>query len=164
MAQTMACDVHDIQTVTGLQPCDSGAVRIDFRGGLSATLSPEHPDRDVILLQIDRSFRQGDLVGVMVDAAGRLVDLRYANRVTVRYVKDDEEDENRVMVAFWGFSSIGYLTRDHPDFERVRTTLAEAAANGSPVWFANRTWPVEGENEIWNRIMDARPAAEREKA
>ncbi len=97
---------------------------------------------------------------MVVDPTGNLVDLRYANRVTVRYVRDDEEDSNRVMVAFWGFSSICYLTRDHPEFERIRTTLAAAAARGEPVWFANRTWPVMGETEIWNRILDARPGSE----
>jgi hypothetical protein len=72
-------------------------------------------------------------------------------------VKDDSEDPHRLMVAFWGFSAICYLTRDHPEFERIRTTLEEAAASGSMVCFAKYTWPEESETEIWNKIMDVRP-------
>jgi hypothetical protein len=36
----------------------------------------------------------------------------------------------------------------HPEFDRIRATLAEAAASGSRIWLANRMHLVEGVSEI----------------
>jgi hypothetical protein len=148
--------IYDIQTVTEIQSGTSD-VKLTFQSGLTANLSVNHPDRDLILREAERSLCHRDPVGVMVDAAGTLVDLEHAQQVAVRYVEDDAEDSNRLQVAFWGYCAICYLTRDHPEFERMRATLVEAAVRGEEVWFANRTWPVEGEAESWNKIMVIRP-------
>jgi hypothetical protein len=72
--------------------------------------------------------------------------------------RDDEDDPSRVKVAFWGFSAVCYLQRDHPEFGRILGTLAAAVGSPAQVWFANRSWPLEGETEVWNAILDVRTA------
>jgi hypothetical protein len=49
------------------------------------------------------------------------------------------------------------LTFDHPQFDRIRTTLEQAIANGARVWLANRMHRVKSETEIWWKLMDVRP-------
>ncbi|HXG11892.1 MAG TPA: hypothetical protein VNK04_19200 [Gemmataceae bacterium] len=85
------------------------------------------------------------------------MELQCAIDTHVHEVKDCDEDPSRLEVWFWGYSPVCYLTRDHPDFERIRATLREALASQSMVWLAPHTWPVEGETEIWTKIMDVRP-------
>jgi hypothetical protein len=148
--------IFDIQVVADIQRVDKGA-KLLFHNGLAATLPAQQPDYDLILPRVESSRRERQPVGIVYDADGRLVTLNHAYPSTVRCARDDDEDSNRVMVEFWGFSAICYLTRDHPEFERIRTTLAEAAATGATVWLANWPWPVEGETEIWNKLMDVRP-------
>jgi hypothetical protein len=41
--------------------------------------------------------------------------------------------------------------------ERPRRNAA--AVDGEPLWLANRSWPVEGETEVWNSILDVRAAS-----
>jgi hypothetical protein len=134
-----------------------GSVQFSFQGGLTATLPTTHPDKELFLLEADLCRRYQRPVGVVVDEVGHLVDLNHTADVSVRRLGEDEDDPNRLVVGFWGFSAVCYLVRDHPNFERIRTTLEEAAATGSRVWFANYTWPEKSETEIWNRIMDVRP-------
>src|SRR5262249_46089424 len=96
---------------------------LTFRNGVTADLAADHPDRDLILREAQRSLQRQQPVGVVVSAAGRIVDLEHANQVLVNYVKEDDEDSSRLKVGFWGYCAICYLTRDHPEFERVRTAL-----------------------------------------
>jgi hypothetical protein len=150
------CQVYDIQRVTEVVPCDEGH-RVTFQGGLTATLSADHPDRDLLLAKAERHIHWPEPVGMLIDANGRIIDLNHTYQVSVCYVRDDKEDPNRLMVAFWGYCAICYLTRDHPEFERIRTTLMEALASATEVVFANHCWPIEGETEIWNKLLDVRP-------
>jgi hypothetical protein len=145
-----------IEVVTDLQAEDTGT-RLLLRNGLRVYLPAEHPDRELILREARRSLQRQEPVGVLVDAAGRVVDLNYTYPVTVHAVQEDDEDPTRWMVLFWGFSPVCYLTKDHPDRERIRATLEEAARLGQPVWLANRLWPAQGETEIWQQILDVRP-------
>jgi hypothetical protein len=151
------CQTHDIQTLAEIVPCNGGH-KFVFQNGLAATLPADHPDHDIILRNAQWGLEQRKPVGLVVDGDGRISNLNYTYQASVSYVKDDADDPNRLMVAFWGFSAVCYLTRDHPEFERIRLTLAEAIASGNPVCFATHSWPVEGETEIWNKILDARPS------
>jgi hypothetical protein len=153
-----ACQVHDIQPVVNMLPCD-GAWKLTFPNGWEVTLSADHPDYELLVGKAQRSMHRRKPVGVAVDANGRLIDLNHTYQVSVSWVRDDAEDSNRVMVAFWGFSAICYLTRDHPEFERIRATLTDALASGGQVVFANYSWPIEGETEIWNKLLDVRPVS-----
>jgi hypothetical protein len=145
---------YGIQIVADMQPCD-GAVAIAFQNGTAATLPADHPDREAILREAERSRSGGRPVGVIVDEAARLVELSPTHQTAVRSVRD--EDSSRVMVAFWGYSPICYLTHDHPEFGRIRTTLVEATASGSQVLLANHRHMIQGETEIWWKILDVRP-------
>ena len=49
------------------------------------------------------------------------------------------------------------LTREAPEFDRIRATLGQAAASGGRVWLANRMHLVAGEPEVWWQILDVRP-------
>jgi hypothetical protein len=148
--------VFDIQTVRTLRPAN-GALALTFQSGLVAWLRPDHPDRDALLRDGEDSIRQGLPVGVMVDGEGRLLELSPTFATGVRSVREDEEDPSRLAVWCWEFSPVCYLTRNHPEFERIRATLAEAAGSGRQVWLANRMHLVEGETEIWWKILDVRP-------
>jgi hypothetical protein len=132
-------------------------VRLVFQGGRTAEFPAAHPDRAHFVRVAEYSIRYQQPVGVVLDGAGGLLDLHHTDEVTVHRVRQDERDPNRLVVEFWGFCAICYLVRDHPDFERIRTTLEEAAASGRRVWFANYSWPDQSDDEVWNRIMDVRP-------
>src|SRR6266496_822503 len=99
-----ACKVYDIQVVTAVEPCQDG-VQVTFQSGLSATLPACHPDHEILLREVEESLHSNLRLGILVDAAGCLVDLKYADQVSVRYAKDDE-DSNRLQIAFWGFGAI----------------------------------------------------------
>jgi hypothetical protein len=148
--------VFDIQMVRTIQP-SNGAVVIAFGSGLVARFPPDHPDRDRMLREAQSSLAEGRPVGVMVNGDGRLLELSHAHETGVDCVREDEDDENRLAIWFWGYSPVCYLTRDHPEFDRIRATLEQAAASGSRVWLANRMHLVEGETEIWWQILDVRP-------
>jgi hypothetical protein len=148
--------VFDIQIVTGIQP-SNGALVVSFGSGLIARLPPDHPDRDGMLYEAEFSLKERTPVGMMMDADGRLLELSHAHDTGVHSVREDEEDNTRLAVWFWGYSPVCYLTRDHPEFERIRATLEQAAASGGRVWLANRMRMVEGETEIWWKILDVRP-------
>lgn len=149
--------VYATAVVRDVQACN-GALNILLEGDLSATLAADHPDFDLLLRQAEASLRDRRPVAVALDAAGCLADLSPAHAVTIRWVKEDEEDRNRLAITVWEVGSLCYLMRDHPEFERLRGELAAAAASGARVLLATRTWPVEGEAEVWNVVLDARPA------
>jgi hypothetical protein len=147
--------MYDKQSVTAVQPCN-GSTAIHFRNGSTTSLPGTHPDRDVILLEARQSLSSGRPVGYVVDAAGSLLDLHHAHDTGIDSVKE-EDDSTRLEVWCWGFSPVCYLTRDHPEFERIRATLAAAAAGGGRVWLTTHLRTVEGETEIWHKILDVRP-------
>jgi hypothetical protein len=142
-----------------------GGLRILFRDGSSGLLEASHPQFAVC--RINAEARQGRPlpVGVVLDAEGRVVDLNAAHDTPVRHVREFTRERNRLEVAFWAYNPICALTRDHPDFERIHTTLAEAAGKPQILWVATHSEEtVEGEpNEdgllpAYPKIMDARPA------
>ena len=98
--------------------------------------------------------------GLILDEHGTVVDLSWACDSSVNQIRDDPEDNSRLEVWFWAFSPVCYLTRDHPEFERIRSTLTEAATAGSRVWLANRFHMIEGTTETWHKLMDVRPSSE----
>src|SRR5262245_3663752 len=149
--------VFDIQTVRAIQPVN-GALVVTFGSGLVARLPPDHPDRDRMLREAEYSLQQRSPVGVVVNGDEHLLELSHAHETGVRSVREDEEDRSRLAVWLWDYSPICYLTRDHPEFDRIRTTLAQAAASGGRVWLANRMHLVEGQTEIWWQILDVRPS------
>jgi hypothetical protein len=147
--------LYDIQRVHAIQP-SNGALAIVLASGLLARLTPDHPDRDRMLREAEDSLRQHRPVGVLVNGEGRLVELSHTHETSVASLREDEEDKSRLAVWFWEYSPICYLTREHPEFDRIRATLEQAAASGSRVWLANSMHPVEGETEIWWKILDVR--------
>jgi hypothetical protein len=103
-------------------------------------------------------------IGVVVDAEGRVVDLNAAHDTPVRHLREFTEDSNVLEVAFWAYSPICALTRDHSEFERIYTTLTEAAGTAKLLWVATHsTEVVEGEADedgcipAYPKIMDVRP-------
>jgi hypothetical protein len=143
-----------ISRVSALQPCPDG-VRVVLDNHLSATLTAGHADYELLLQQVEGSLRLRYPVGVMIDPAGRLVDLSPAHPVTVRSVQEDDAGGKRLAVAVWELGALSYLACDHPDFEHVRSLLVAAASSGERVLLANRTWPRETEGEVWNAILYA---------
>lgn len=151
-----ATPAAELKTVASIE-MQNGAVELVFAHGPKVNLAADHPDREAILNDANRSLRYRQPVGLQLDSAGRLLDLRYAIQTSVHRVLDCEEDPNRLEVWFWGYSPVCYVRRDHPDFERIRTTLEHAVASGNRVWLATHTWPETSETEIWMKIMDVRP-------
>jgi len=146
----------DIQTVAAIEP-SNGAVVVAFRSGLVAQLPEDHPDQAPMLCEAHDSCQQRRPFGVVVDGEGGLVELSHAHKMRVRSVREDVEDNSRLEIWFWAYSPVCYLTRDHPEFDRIRRTLEPAAASGGRVWLANRMHPVEGETEVWWKILDVHP-------
>jgi hypothetical protein len=154
MAKTTAV-LHDIRLLTAIQP-GGGSVNLTLQGGLTAVLAGDHPDYDLIIQEAERSLEWQQPVGIILDAEGRILDLSHTHESLVRRFEEDE-DGKRLAIGFWAFCAVCYLVHDHPDFERIVRTLTEAVATGQPVVFANETWPIEGETEIWQKILDVRP-------
>jgi hypothetical protein len=147
---------YDIQRVREVRPCDGGT-QLVFLTGLSVCLWKEHPEYERILHQARSSLQYGAPVGLMTGETGELVELNYTHQSAVRHVRPDEDDPSRLMVEFWAYSPICYLTKDHPEFERIKHTLERAATMDEQVLVANHMRMVEGETETWWKIMDVRP-------
>jgi hypothetical protein len=114
--------VFDIQTVRTIEP-SNGAVVVAFGSNLVAHLPPDHPDRARILREAADSLQQRRPVGVLVNGDGHLLELSHVHETSVRSLRPDEEDNNRLAIWFWEYSPVCYLTRDHPEFDRIRATL-----------------------------------------
>jgi hypothetical protein len=148
---------YDIQRVREVLPC-AGGMQVVFPTGLSACFRKEHPDYERLLHHARSSLQDGGAVAFLVNEGGDLVELNYTHQSAVRRVRTDEEDRNRLMIEFWAYSPICYLTRDHPEYDRIKDTLERAAATETPVIFANNMHMVVGETETWWKLMDVRPA------
>jgi hypothetical protein len=134
-------------------------MQIVFVTGLSTCLRKGHPDYEQALHQARSSLQHGHPVGLLVNETGELVELNDTHQSTMRHVRADEDDPGRLMVEFWAYSPICYLTRDHPEFERIKHILERAAEKDEPVLFANYRHMVEGETETWWKILDVRSAS-----
>jgi hypothetical protein len=147
----------DIQTVQAIQPT-KGALGVVFANGLAATIVGDDPQRDRLLREAERSKQQQRPVGVLVDADGRLRELSPTHEVSVRSIREEPDEPTRLAIWFWSYSPVCYLTRDHPEFDRIRAILEHAAATGGRVWLANRLDLVDSATERWWQILDVRPA------
>src|SRR5579862_9324834 len=151
--------VYDIRHVAGVHPVDGG-LRIEFADGAGAFLDAAHPNFEVLRLHAESNQGRPVPVGVVLDAGGRIVDLNTAHDTAVQSVQECPGDYDRLKVAFWAYSPVCYLTRDHPEFERIRSMLSEAAGTPAMVWIANHSEMIEeeptngGESEIWWKILD----------
>jgi hypothetical protein len=156
--------VFAIRPLASVQRCD-GQVQLTFRDGSVARLDVSHPQFDTLMVFADSELHRHRPLGVVLDASGQVVDLNEAHDVTVRYIRDNEGTPERLKVALWGFAPMCYLARDHPEFERIRSTLAAAAGTPARLWVANYSQMVSdepttegGEFETWWKIMDVRAA------
>jgi hypothetical protein len=139
-------------------------VQLTFGDGSVAHLEDTHPCFDTLMAVMSRESGQCRPVGVMLEASGRVLDVSEAHDVTVRYLRAAEDHPDRLQVALWGFSPLSYLSRDHPEFERIRSTLTAAAGTATRLWVANYSQMVQdepatedGEFEVWWKVMDVRP-------
>jgi hypothetical protein len=152
--------VFDIRPLADVQHCD-GAVKLTFGDGSVAYLEETNPTFDTLVVLLECGS-PSQPVGVVLDAADRVVDLNEAYEVTVRSICVSPDSLDRLKVSFWGFSSVCYLAKDHPEFERLRATLTGAATTSARLWVANHSQMVKervtngAESEIWWKIMDAR--------
>jgi hypothetical protein len=155
--------IFDIRQIAGLATVEEG-VEIKFEDGTLAFLDAAHPNFAVCRITAESHAGRARPVGLVLDAERRVIDLNAAHDTTVRFVREDTEDRNRLMVGFWGYSPICYLTRDHPEFERIHSQLAAAVDTDRRVWVANHSEMVvtepqgDVEGETWWKILDVRPA------
>jgi hypothetical protein len=153
MPQTLT-RTHEIVRIAQVEQADVGVI-LAVSGGRRVVLPVDHPDREVLSQAAHDCGRSSVPVGLVVGGNGHVVDLSPAQQVRVRSVRPEDSGE-RLEVAFWGAGALSYLPRDHPEFDRIVEALRRAAGSGEPVWFANRTWPVSDETEVWNAILDVR--------
>jgi hypothetical protein len=162
LVSTTATLVYDIRLVAGVSQVEGG-LQIAFGDGTVALLDACHPNFDVLRIHAQANQGRPVPVGVVLDGAGQIVDLNTAHDTAVQSVQDCLDDHHRVKVAFWGYSPVCYLTRDHPEFERIQATLTKAVGTQAAVWVANHSTMIEdapaaddSEVEIWWKIMDVR--------
>jgi hypothetical protein len=151
--------MHHITEVTPV----SGGTRIAFGNGTTAFLAASHPSFEILRIHAESSRGRPVPVGVVLDAGGGVVDLNTAHDTSVQSVQELPEDPGRLKVAFWGYSPICYVCRDHPEFDRIHSTLVNAADTRALVWVAHYSGMVEdqpktdeSEYEVWWKIMDVR--------
>lgn len=150
-----ATRLFDIRVVTAIQQT-ADSTRLVFQGGLTATLTKDHPDYSLFLDAAKRSLEWQEPVGLILSADHQLLDLVHSHQSNIHILQEDEDGKG-LAIGFWSVSPICYLAWDHPEFDRIRTTLVEALTANSHVLIAYETWPVVGETEIWTRILDVRP-------
>src|SRR5262245_40618309 len=114
---------YSISLVADVIPA-SGGLQIRFRDGSSAFLDAAHPHFAVCRINAESRRGTSMPVGVVLDVDGRVVDLNAAHDTPVRYLREFERDSNHLEVAFWAYSPICGLSRDHPEFERICATLS----------------------------------------
>lgn len=148
--------ICNIQIVQAIQPCDSGVCLV-FQDGLSACVPKGHPEYERIVRFAEGSVQHRTPIGFLLDNAGEVAELNHTYQSTVRFVNQDEEDPTRLTVGFWAYSPICYLTKDHPELERIHDTLLNAFRTGNQVLLVNHMKMVEGETETWWKLLDVRP-------
>jgi hypothetical protein len=155
--------IYDIRSVAEVKPNDHG-VGITFRDGSAAYLESSHPNFHHLLWIVQWS-RSGRALGLVVDGSGQILDLNSVHDTSVHWVREFPTDRTRIAVAFWAYSPVCGLTRDHPDFERIHTTLTEAVGTSQLVWVATHSEEVvddepdkDGLQAALPKILDVRLA------
>jgi hypothetical protein len=157
--------VYDLQPIRSASR-QAGDVVITFHSGSVACLSSGQPNFGTLLSNVEAGLRrQHAPVGFLVTTGNRLVDLNVAHDTTVRDLCEGAPGLNGVLVGLWAHSPVCFLSRDHPEFERLQATLADAVGTEKMVWVATHTEEVEegepdaeGDVPAWPKIMDVRPA------
>jgi hypothetical protein len=154
---------YAIRWVSEVRPTEGG-LRLTFRDGSGAILEPTHPRFAVCRINAESRCGRVMPVGVVLDVQGRVVDLSAAHDTPVRHVREPAPASDYLEVAFWAYSPICALARDHPEFERLEATLVEAAGTPKLLWVATHSAEiVEGEPDedglipVYPAILDVRP-------
>jgi hypothetical protein len=140
------------------------AAYITLLDGSLARLECHHPNFDILRIYVESDLRRQRPVGVVLDPSGKVIDLGAAHDTTVHWLRAIATDPTRFAVAFWAYSPICCLTRDHPDFERIHATVTEAAGTSQLVWVATHSKEVvedepdkDGLRAALPKILDVRP-------
>jgi len=156
--------VYDIRFITDVKRNEHGA-EITFRDGSAAYLESSGANGQHLLWLAEWS-QSRRAVGVVLDSSGQIIDLNPIQDTSVHWIREFPTDRNRFAVAFWAYSPICGLTRDHPDFERIHATLTEAVKTSQSVWVATHSEEVvedepdmDGSIAVLPKILDVRPAS-----
>jgi hypothetical protein len=140
----------------------AGGACLTFRDGSRACLESSHPHFEHLLWLADWSGPSRPL-GVVTDAAGRILDLNSTHDTGVAWVRAFATDPNRLRVAFWAYSPICAPTREHPEFDRIHALLT-AAVGTQQLWVATHSEETvadepdeEGMTAALPKILDVRP-------
>jgi hypothetical protein len=139
-----------------------GGARLAFRDGSRARLESGHPSFEHLLWLAEWS-RPDRPVGVVMDADGRVLDLNSTHETGAAWVRALPTALGRFRVAFWAYSPVCGLTREHPEFDRIFATLTAAAGPPEQLWVATHgTETVDDEPDeegliaALPKIMDVR--------
>jgi hypothetical protein len=153
---------YSIRRIDAINRAD-GDVRVAFHDGSVACLEARHANFEHLLWLAEWS-RPSRPVGVVTDSAGRILDLNAVHDTGVAWVRAFPSDDSRFRVAFWAYSPICGLTREHPEFERIHATLLSAARMQEQLWVATHSEDTmddepdeEGSRAALPKIMDVRP-------
>lgn len=151
-----------VRSVSDVRRTDTG-VCVTFRDGSTACLDASHPNF-AHLRELAEWAMQGRVVGVVTDGRGQLVDLNAAHDTTVYWVREFPTDPSRFRVAFWAYTPLCALTREHPEFDRIYATLTAAAGTQQMVWVVTHSGETvddeldeDGLVAALSKIMDVRP-------
>ncbi len=161
-ATTVAFKMEPIQGVRKT----ADAVYLTLRDGSVARLDRSHPNFAGLMIYVESDLRHRRPVGIIMDAAGRVLDLGAAHDTPVHSVREFPNDPNRFQVGCWAYSPVCGLARDQPEFERIHETLTNAAQSGQMVWVVTHSQEVvEGEPDddglipAYPKILDVRPVS-----
>jgi hypothetical protein len=151
-----------IRWIAEVSRVDGGA-RITFRDGCLARLESSHVNFEH-LLWLAQWSQPDRPVGVILDATSRIIDLNSAHDTGVAWVRAFSTDSSRFRVAFWAYSPICGLTREHPEFDRILATLTTAAQTQQQLWVVTHSEETvqdepdeDGLIATLPRILDVRP-------
>jgi hypothetical protein len=155
---------NSIRLIDAVSRADGG-VKVAFRDGSVAWLDPNQTNFQHLLWLAEWS-RPSRPIGVVTDAAGRILDLNAAHETGVAWVREYPTDRDRFRVAFWAYSPVCGLTREQPDFDRIFATLTAAAGTQQPLWVVTHSEETvedepdaEGLIAALPKIMDVRPTS-----
>jgi hypothetical protein len=155
---------YSFRLIDGVSRTDRGA-QVTFPDGSRACLDSSHANFEHLLWLAEWS-RPSRAVGVVTDAAGRIIDLNSAHDTGVAWVREFPTARSRFRVAFWAYSPICGLTREQPEFDRIFATLTAAAGTQQQLWVVTHSEETvddepdeEGLIAALPKIMDVRPMA-----
>lgn len=153
---------YGIRLIDEISRTDGGA-RVTFRDGSLACLESDQANFEHLLWLAEWS-RPSRPVGVLTDATGHIIDLNSAHDTGVAWIREFAMDRSRFRVAFWAYSPICGLTREHPEFDRIHATLTAAAGTQQQLWVVTHSEETvdddpdeEGLIAALPKLMDVRP-------